>query len=162
MSTSPFLGKPISGPMDPMGPIARPSAVLFACTMNSVRSPMAEGLMKHYAGTSIYVDSCGLRHGELDPFVIEVMGEVNVDISHHRPKSFDMLEDGFFDLIVSLSPEAQHRATEFTRTMACDIEYWPMLDVTMIEGSREVRLDAYRALRDQLNARIHARFPLED
>ena len=90
------------------------------------------------------------------------MGEVNVDISHHRPKSFDMLEDGFFDLIVSLSPEAQHRAIEFTRTMACDIEYWPMLDVTMIEGSRDVRLDAYRALRDQLNARIHARFPLED
>jgi len=152
--------EPVVSP-SPFEPIARPSAVLFTCTMNAVRSPMAEALLKRLAGTSMYVDSCGLRHGDLDPFVVEVMGELDIDMSHHRPKSFDMMEDGFFDLIVSLSPEAQHRAIEFTRTMACDIEYWPMLDATIIEGSRDSRLEAYRAVRDQIDQRIRARFTFD-
>ena len=129
--------------------------------MNVVRSPMAEALLKRLVGTTVYVDSCGLRHGELDPFVVEVMSEIDIDMSHHRPKSFDMMEDGFLDVIVSLSPEAQHRAIEFTRTMACDIEYWPMLDATIVEGSRDVRLDAYRAVRNQLDQRIRARFMVD-
>ena len=145
--------------VDPLAPIAQPSAVLFACNMNVVRSPMAEALLKRRLGTRVYVDSCGARHGELDPFVVEVMAEIGIDMNKHRPKSFEQLEDGFFDLIVSLSPEAQHRAIELTRTMACDIEYWPTLDVTMIEGNRETRLDAYRAVRDELDRRIRARFP---
>ncbi len=145
--------------VDPLAPIAQPSAVLFACSMNAVRSPMAEALLKRRLGRTVYVDSCGLRRGELDPFVIEVMGELGINMGKHRPKSFDDLEDGFFDLIVSLSPEAQHRAIELTRTMACDIEYWPTLDVTMIEGNRSTRLDAYRAVRDELDRRIRARFP---
>jgi protein-tyrosine-phosphatase len=144
--------------VDPFESIAQPSAVLFACSMNAVRSPMAEGILKAKAGTRIYVDSCGVRHGDLDPFVIEVMAEIGIDMERHRPKSFDMLEDGFFDLIVSLSPEAQHRAIELTRTMACDIDYWPTLDTTVIEGSRAVRIDAYRAVRDSLVDRIEARF----
>lgn len=144
--------------VDPLAPIPQPSAVLFACNMNAVRSPMAEALLKLRLGRTIYVDSCGVRRGELDPFVIEVMGELDIDMGRHRPKSFDDLEDGFFDLIVSLSPEAQHRAIELTRTMACDIEYWPTLDVTMIEGNRDTRLDAYRAVRDELDRRIRARF----
>jgi protein-tyrosine-phosphatase len=144
--------------LSPFESIAQPSAVLFACTMNAVRSPMAEGLLKALAGTRVYVDSCGVRGGELDPFVIEVMQEIGIDMGRHRPKSFDQLEDGFFDLIVSLSPEAQHRAIEMTRTMACDIDYWPTLDATVVEGSREARLDAYRAVRDSLAKRIRARF----
>lgn len=143
---------------DPLAPIAQPSAVLFACNMNAVRSPMAEALMKRFLGRRIYVDSCGVRRGELDLFMVEVMAEIGVDMARHRPKGFDDLEDGFFDLIVSLSPEAQHRAIELTRTMACDIEYWPTLDVTMIEGSRATRLDAYRAVRDELDRRIRRRF----
>jgi protein-tyrosine-phosphatase len=143
---------------DPLAPIAQPSAVLFACNMNAVRSPMAEALLKRLLGTTVYVDSCGVRHGDLDPFAVEVMAEIGIELARHRPKSFDQLEDGFFDIIVSLSPEAQHRAIELTRTMACDIEYWPTLDATMIEGNREVRLDAYRAVRDELDRRIRARF----
>jgi len=143
---------------DPLAPIARPSAVLFACNMNAVRSPMAEALAKRFLGRRLYVDSCGVRRGEVDLFMVEVMAEIGVDMAKHRPKGFDDLEDGFFDLIVSLSPEAQHRAIELTRTMACDIEYWPTLDVTMIEGNRETRLDAYRAVRDELDRRIRRRF----
>src|SRR3546814_471258 len=110
-----------------------PEAVLFACTQNSVRSPMAESLLKHLLGHRIYVDSVDVRGRELDPFVIEVMDEIGIDLSRHRPKSFDNLEDTSFDLIISLSPEAQHQAVELTRTMACDVEFWNTFDPTLVE-----------------------------
>src|SRR3546814_8453596 len=115
-------------------------------------------LTKRFLGRRIYVDSCGVRRGRPDPFRVETMAEIGIDMGPHRPKGFDELEDGFFDLIVSLSPEAQHRSIELTRTMACDIEYWPTLDATMIEGNRSTRLDAYRAVRDELDRRIRRRF----
>lgn len=138
-----------------------PRAVLFSCTLNSVRSPMAEGLLKHFLGHRIYVDSAGVRAGEIDPFAISVMEELGIDLSRHRAKSFNDLEDTSYDLIVSLSPEAQHKAVELTRTMACEVEFWPILDPTWVEGSREVRLDAYRQVRDELRRRIEARFALD-
>ncbi len=141
------------------GTIQEPSAVLFACVQNAVRSPMAEALLKHHRGTAMYVDSCGVRQGELDPFAVEVLNEIGVNLTRHRPKSFEQMEDGFFDLIISLSPEAHHRATELTRTMACDIEYWPILDATIVEGTRDMRLAAYRQVRDELRRRIETRFP---
>jgi protein-tyrosine-phosphatase len=138
-----------------------PSAVLFACTQNSVRSPMAEALLKHLLGHRIYIDSVGVRAGEVDPFVVEVIEELGIDLSRHRSKSFDDLEDTSYDLIVSLSPEAQHKAVELTRTMACEVEFWMTLDPSIIEGNRDVRLDAYRAVRDQLKKRIEDRFTLD-
>lgn len=138
-----------------------PSAVLFCCTMNSIRSPMAEGLMKHLLGHRVYVDSVGVRGGEIDPFAVEVMDEIGIDLSRHKAKTFNDLEDTFFDLIVSLSPEAQHSAVELTRTMACDVEFWNTLDASIVEGNREVRLGAYRQVREQLKKRIEARFNLE-
>lgn len=143
------------------GPDRLPGAVLFACTNNSVRSAMAEGLLKHLAGTRIYVDSAGVRTQPVDPFAVEVMDEIGIDISRHRPKTFDDLEDSSFDLIVSLSPEAQHKAVELTRTMACDVEFWPTHDATAVEGSREQRLEAYRQVRDHLFKRLRQRFFLE-
>ena len=97
------------------------TAVLFACTMNSVRSPIAEGLLKYLHGHRIYVDSAGARKGEIDPFAVAVMEEMGIDLSRHRAKSFADLQDSSFDLIVSLSPEAQHKAVEMTRTMACEV-----------------------------------------
>ncbi|MFQ5784980.1 MAG: low molecular weight phosphatase family protein [Alphaproteobacteria bacterium] len=138
-----------------------PGAVLFACTRNSVRSPMGEALLKHLLGHRIYVDSTGVRAGDIDPFVVEVMDEIGIDVSRHRAKSFDDLEDTSYDLIISLSPEAQHKAVEMTRTMACEVEFWNTLDPTIVEGNREVRVAAYRAIRDQLKRRIEARFALD-
>ena len=138
-----------------------PEAVLFACTQNSVRSPMAEALLKHLLGHRVYVDSVGVRSREVDPFVLEVMDEIGIDLSKHRPKSFDDLEDTSFDLIVSLSPEAQHQAVELTRTMACDVEFWNTFDPSLVEGNRETRLQAYRDVRDQLKRRIEERFTLD-
>ena len=142
--------------------VEKPAAVLFACSQNAVRSPMAEALLKHLRGTAMYVDSCGVRQGRLDSFAIEVLEEIGVNLACHQPKSFDQMKDGFFDLIISLSPEAHHRATELTRTMACEIEYWPILDATIIEGSRDMRLSAYRQVRDELIRRIGYRFPASD
>ncbi len=138
-----------------------PDAVLFACTRNSVRSPVAEGLLKHLLGHRIYVDSMGVRVGEIDPFVVEVMDEIGIDMSRHRAKSFDDLEDMSYDLIISLSPEAQHKAVELTRTMACEVEFWNTHDPTIIEGNRETRLHAYREVRDSLRRRIEERFTLD-
>ena len=138
-----------------------PDAVLFACTRNSVRSPMAEGLLKHLLGHRVYVDSVGVRARTIDPFVIEVMVEIGIDMSNHRGKDFEGLEDTSYDLIVSLSPEAQHQAVELTRTMACELEFWNTLDPTIIEGNRETRLEAYRQVRDTLEKRIEARFALD-
>ena len=121
--------------------------MLFACGLNSVRSPIAAGLFAQMFGRAIYVGSAGVRKGELDPFAVAVMAEIGVDISRHKPITFEELDDleGLnFDLIVTLSPEAHHRALELTRTSAVDVEYWPTADPTDIEGSREQRLDAYR------------------
>lgn len=136
-----------------------PGAVLFACSENRIRSPMAEGILKHLLGHRVYVDSVGVRAKPVDPFAIAVMDEIGIDISRHRPKAFDDLEDTSYDLIVSLSPEAQHTAVELTRTMACEVEFWPTFDPSVIDGNREARLAAYRQVRDQLLTRIRQRFP---
>jgi protein-tyrosine-phosphatase len=136
-----------------------PSAVLFSCTQNSIRSPMAESILKSLQPGRIFVDSVGVRASEIDPFAVEVMAEIGIDLSHHRAKSFQALDDSSFDLVVSLSPEAQHSAVELTRWMACDVEYWPTFDPSLVEGSRTMRLDAYRKVRDELLARISQRFP---
>ena len=137
-----------------------PGSVLFCCTTNAVRSPMAEGILKWLHGRRIYVDSAGVRKGEIDSFAVAAMDEIGIDLARHRSKSFDDLEDSSFDLIVSLSPEAQHRAVEMTRTMACEVEFWNTMDPTIVEGSREVRMEAYRQVRDTLMRRIRERFPL--
>ncbi|HWA43368.1 MAG TPA: arsenate reductase ArsC [Hypericibacter adhaerens] len=136
-----------------------PGSVLFCCSLNAIRSPMAEGLLRHLHGHRIYVDSAGVRSDSVDPFAVAVMDEIGIDISKHKSKSFDELEDGSFDLVVSLSPEAHHRAVEMTRTMACEVEYWQTMDPSHVEGSRETRLEAYRQVRDSLIRRIKAKFP---
>jgi len=138
----------------------RVGAVLFACAFNAVRSPMAEALARHYFGRSVYVQSAGVRKGDPDPFVAAVLDEIGIDGSRHKPRTLDELEDweGLnFDLIVSLSPEAHHRALELTRTSAIEAEYWPTADPTLVQGSREQMLDAYRAVRDTLLKRIKQR-----
>lgn len=137
-----------------------PSAVLFACTLNAIRSPVAEAILKHLHGRAVFVDSVGVRGHEIDPFAVAVMDEIGIDLSRHKPKTFDDLDDSSFDLVISLSPEAQHKAVEMTRTMACTVEYWPTFDPSVIDGSREARLEAYRMVRDDLMRKIAARFPL--
>jgi protein-tyrosine-phosphatase len=141
-----------------IGAAARLQSVLFACSENSVRSPMAAALARLQFGRTVYVASAGVRPGQRDPFVTAIMQEVGADLSRHTPQRFEDLEDTTFDLIVTLSPEAHHRALEFTRTMAVAVAYWPTMDPTAIEGSRERVLDAYRGVREALRARMRADF----
>jgi protein-tyrosine-phosphatase len=119
---------------------------------------MAAAIMRHLFGKFVYVEAAGVRAGDLDPFAVEAMEEIGIEIGSYKPKRFEDLEDGSFDLVITLSPEAQHQAVELTRTSAVEIEYWPTMDPTALEGTREQRLDAYRAVRDELMRRIKARF----
>lgn len=141
--------------------VRNPQAVLFACGLNSVRSPMAASLLQQMFPKTLYVRSAGVRKGELDPFAVAVMAELGQDISRHRPMTFEELEDweGLnFDLIITLSPEAHHKALDLTRTHAVEVEYWPTQDPTTAEGNREQRMEAYREVCDSLSLRIRKRF----
>jgi protein-tyrosine-phosphatase len=135
-----------------------PGAVLFACSQNAIRSPMAAAIMRHLYGHRVFVASCGVRAGEDDPFVHTVMDEIGIKLGRHRPQSFDDLEDTNFDMVISLSPEAHHRALELTRTQAIEAEYWPTMDPSAVAGSREQILDAYREVRDGLYMRVRKAF----
>jgi protein-tyrosine-phosphatase len=136
-----------------------PGSVLFACTLNSIRSPMAAALMRDVHGRRVFVDSVGVRTAPVDPFAVAVMAEIGIDLKDHQAKSFDELEDTSFDLVVSLSPDAQHTAIELTRSSACEVEFWPIYDPTAVEGNRDETLAAYRMVREQLRRRIAERFP---
>ncbi len=138
-----------------------PQAVLFMCGQNSVRSPIAATLLKQLAPRGLYIQSAGVSKAELDPFAVAVMNEAGLDISKHKPWTVEDLEDweGFnFDLIITLSPEAHHKAMQMTATLATEVEYWPTSDPVGIEGRRELQLDAYRAVRDTLRQKIQQRF----
>jgi protein-tyrosine-phosphatase len=135
-----------------------PASLLFACSENSVRSPMAEALAKRLYGQASYIDSVGVRASEVDFFAAAALDELGIDVHRHHAKTFDDVDPSSFDLIVTLSPEAHHQALEFTRGTAAEVEYWPVMDPSAVEGSREMRLSAYRSTRDQILARLKARF----
>ncbi|MFQ5533722.1 MAG: low molecular weight phosphatase family protein [Sphingomonadales bacterium] len=135
-----------------------PTRILFACNHNSIRSPMAAALTCQLFGARLVVDSVGVFAGEPSHFAAAVMEEVGIDLSSHKPKSFDKLEDPDFDLVISLTPEAHHSVAELTRTMNCAFEYWPTMDPTLVDGSRETILSAYRSARATLTERIKTRF----
>jgi len=148
------------GPV-PGGRNERPQSVLFMCGQNCVRSPMAAALARHLFGRSIYVGSAGVIKGEPDPFVSAAIEEIGLDMRRHRPQTLEDLEENeglAFDLVITLSPDAHHRALELTRTNAIDVEYWPTPDPTLVTGNREQQMDAYRAVRDELEKRIRTRF----
>jgi len=135
-----------------------PGSVLFACSFNSVRSPIAEGIAKHFYGNRIFFDSAGVRTEDVNGYAIVVMEEIGIDIRDHSAKTIGDLNDSSFDLIITMTPEAQHQAIELTRTLAVDIEYWPTYDPTVVRGSRDEILDGFRKTRDDLLGKIKNRF----
>ena len=140
---------------------ALPRSVLFMCRMNAVRSPMAERLARQVLPPSVFVASAGIHVGTPDPFVDAVLAEDGLALDERTPKTLADLEDGYFDLIVTLAPEAHHAALELTRTLAVEVEYWPTPDPTATQGSRDQVMAAYRDMRDRLKARIEERFGRE-
>lgn len=135
-----------------------PRSILFLCGMNAIRSPMAELLARKILPPATFVASAGVRQGERDPFVDVVLAESGLSLDQRQPRMLDDLEDDYFDLIVTLAPEAHHAALELTRSMAVEVEYWPTADPTTATGTREQILAAYRDVRDRLAARIGSRF----
>jgi protein-tyrosine-phosphatase len=135
-----------------------PGSVLFVCSQNAVRSPMAAGLLEAMFGKRIHIRSAGARPGATDGFMIAVMQELGLDLSRHTPTALDDINIEEFDLVVTLSPEAHHRALDATRAAAVDVVYWPTPDPTTTEGLREERLEAYRGVRDLLDRQIRKRF----
>jgi len=128
------------------------------CGMNAVRSPIAEAEARRLLPRSVYVASAGVRRGERDPFVDAVLAEDGLGPVTGQPRTLDDLEDAYFDLIVTLSPEAHHAALELTRSLAVEVEYWPTPDPTTVAGTREQIMAAYRGVRERLKVRIAARF----
>jgi protein-tyrosine-phosphatase len=122
---------------------------------------MAEAIGKHFLGHRIYFDSIGVRTGELNPFTVAVLDEIGIDISGHIPKSFEGLQDKSYDLVVSLTPEAQHQAVEMTRTISCTLEYWPTADPSIVWGNRDSVIEAFRKLRDTLVNKMSLRFEFD-
>lgn len=135
-----------------------PPSLLFACSENSVRSPMAEALAKRLYGQAVYVESVGVRARDVDGFVVAALDEIGIDVHRHRSQTFEDVDPASFELIITLSPEAHHQALEFTRGTAAEVEYWPLPDPSAVEGTREVQLDAYRRTRDLILTRLKARF----
>lgn len=136
-----------------------PRAILFMCGMNSIRSPMAEVIAKQIVAPGIYIQSAGVRAGERDPFVDAVLDEAGLTLGKHKPRTLDEIEDDFFDLIITLTPEAHHAALELTRSNALDVVYWPTMDPTVATGTREQILEAYREVREHLTKLISERLP---
>lgn len=135
-----------------------PGSVLFLCGMNAIRSPMAEVLARQILPASVFIASAGVRRGERDPFVDAVLDEAGLSLGAHQPRTLEDLADNYFDLIITLAPEAHHAALELTRSAAVAVEYWPTADPTVVAGSRQQILDAYRATRDRLAEAIRKRF----
>jgi protein-tyrosine-phosphatase len=151
------MDDPAASPAGDLHPGGAPRSVLFLCGMNAVRSPLAEALARR-AMPATFVASAGVRAGERDPFVDAVLAEDGLSLGDHRPRTIEELEDDYFDLIVTLAPEAHHKALELTRAMAVEVEYWPTADPTGVSGTREQIMAAYRDVRDRLKARIGTRF----
>ncbi len=133
-----------------------PQSVLFCCDYNAVRSPMAEGIMKKFYGTGTYVQSVGVMNDlEIDGFAIAVCEELGIELSRHRSRSFDEMQEwgddlSSFDLIIALSPASQRRALDLTRLFHLTVEYWPSMDPTGLGETREAKLASYRQTRDQI------------
>ena len=134
-----------------------PGAILFVCGMNAIRSPMAEAIARTLLPAGTYVASAGVRPGERDPFVDAVLDEMGLSLGRRQPQTLDELEDDYFDMVVTLAPEAHHAALELTRSSAVEVVYWPMPDPTVATGTREQILGAYREVRDRLKRLIEER-----
>ncbi|MEM8798251.1 MAG: hypothetical protein AAGE61_21995 [Pseudomonadota bacterium] len=134
-----------------------PRSVLYLCQMNAIRSPMAAAITRTLFPHIVYSRSAGIAKGMRDNFVDVVMEEVGIDVSTHHPHTFEELEEGQFELVVALTPQARDHALEVWGTPEHDLEYWATSDPSLEQGSRSRKLDAYRTVRDQLLEKIKDR-----
>ena len=149
------------GDIVPLNAGVQVGAILFACNINAVRSAMAEAMVKHAFPGRVFVDSCGVTPGIQDGFATAVMQEIGLDISSHEPKSFDDLDSGFYDVIVSFSTEAHAVARALSLNIDCETLLWPVDNLANLNGSREEMLRAYRYVRDDIRVKLSLYFGKE-
>ncbi len=135
-----------------------PSSVLFVCTLNSIRSPIAEGLLKQLIGTQGYVQSCGLEAGELNELMVTIMKEKNIDMSNHSAKTLNDLRDTSFDLVVAFTQDAYSAAQAVFDDSDTNIELWETPDPTAGDLNVRAMMDNYRAVRDSIAVRLTQKF----
>ena len=138
-----------------------PSSILFICYLNSIRSPIAEGLMKSLVGDRVYVDSCGESKGDIDSLMVAVMKEKGIDMSAHESQTLTDIQDGSFDVIIAFTENAADAAKAVFEGQDVEILTWRTPDPTA--GALDVRtmMNNYRAVRDQLEARLKRHFHLD-
>lgn len=137
--------------------VKQPTSVLFVCGKNAIRSPIAELLARKLLPPNMYIASAGVQRGERDPFVDAVLIEENLSLDDRQPRGLEELADGYFDLIITLTPLAHHTVLERMRGFSVDVEYWPTPDPTLVTGSRDQIMNAYRDVRDRLKQQITER-----
>jgi protein-tyrosine-phosphatase len=143
--------------LEPTSASIKPGAILFMCGMNAIRSPIAEAIARSLLPSNTYIRSAGVRAGERDPFVDVVLDEIGLSLGRHLPHTLEDLEDDYFDVIITLSPQAHHAALELTRASAVEVVYWPTMDPTVAQGTREQILESYREVRNYLAELIESR-----
>lgn len=128
-------------------------SVLFLCVANSARSQMAEGLARKLLGDRVRVQSAGSRPSSVNPYAVEVMREVGVDLSTHTSKSVDGIDPASVDTVITLCAEEVCPVFLGKATRL----HWPLPDPASPEPlPREVMLERFRAARDELSRRLEA------
>ena len=138
--------------------IPLPSSILFVCYLNSIRSPMAEGLMKKRYGRDVYVQSAGMASGELDDIMVSVMAEKGIDMAAHHARTLGDLGDTSFDCVIAFTAAAGEAAKAVFADNDTTVEVWEIPDPTT--GSLDVRamMNNYRAVRDYIDNRLVRHF----
>ena len=128
--------------------------VLILCTGNSARSQMAEGLLRHDAGSVYEVFSAGTKPSHVRPEAIAVMHEVGIDISGHRSKSVEEFAGQDFDYVITVCDNAKESCPVFpAKTKRI---HWSIEDPAAVQSSQGEALTAFRRVRDELRARLQA------
>ena len=133
---------------------------LILCTGNSARSQMAEGLLRHLAGDRYEVHSAGTHPGIVRPEAIEAMAEIGIDISGHRSKSVDEFTGRQFDYVITVCNRANETCPVFPG--APNRIAWDFDDPAAMEGDHDVRMGAFRRVRDEILARLRLFVEMEN
>ncbi|HEX4113089.1 MAG TPA: low molecular weight phosphatase family protein [Stellaceae bacterium] len=131
---------------------------LFVCTFNSARSPIAAALVTRHLGLALEVDSAGVYAGDIDPFAVATMAELDIDLAAHEARALADLDPARYGVVIALSPEAHGAVLDWKGHAPCHVEYWPTVDPGALEGSRAERVEGYRLMRQDLLRRIRHRF----
>ena len=157
----PALRRVAAPPIPPFEPRrSRRIAVLFVCTGNSARSPIAEALLRHHAADHITATSAGNRPKQhLHPNTVRVLRETyGIDISHQRPQHLDTLADHRFDHVITLCDRAREACPEFPHHPRQ--AHWSIPDPATADDGDQAGYPAFRRTAADIDTRIRHLLPV--